>query len=222
MKRFIALWIIPLLMLPAAASAQQRDFNDFYRKYSGREGYTSIEITAEMARMLGNAVTSRTDNTRLGELLGDIRSIRIVVSKWLHDDYRSDMERLTSGGAYRLMSVVTRDGQTTRFYYTGNQRSGDAEFLMLSTGAAENVVVNIFGAFDIKDISQLSTLKISGLNRIDYPETPAEGTSSGSSSGSSATINVSESATVEVFGSDVGDNPRVTKSRTSQLSIKDR
>ena len=59
----------------------------------------------------------------------------------------------------RSTSSGTEEGQTTRFYIREAEFYDNSELLMLTYGAKETVVVNIYGKFDLKQVARLSTIR---------------------------------------------------------------
>ncbi|MEI3554146.1 MAG: DUF4252 domain-containing protein [Alistipes senegalensis] len=53
----------------------------------------------------------------------------------------------------------TEEGQTTKFYIREASVTENSELLMLTCGAKETVVVNIYGKFDLKQVARLSTIR---------------------------------------------------------------
>ena len=53
----------------------------------------------------------------------------------------------------------SRDGQVTRFYLRNAVPPGYSELVMLTSGPRETVAVNIYGRFDLKQVSRLSTIR---------------------------------------------------------------
>ena len=49
--------------------------------------------------------------------------------------------------------------QTTKFYIRETALSVKSELVMITYGAKETVVVNIFGVFDLRQVARLSTIR---------------------------------------------------------------
>lgn len=94
----------------------------------------------------------------LSKLLAGIRSIRILVADKPDETFCGEARRVAETGAYQLMSSLSEGEQYTCFYLYDGGRWGESEFLMLTFGHRENVVVEIVGVFDVRAVSRLSTL----------------------------------------------------------------
>ena len=73
----------------------------------------------------------------------------------------ADAENLATNPEYKCQLVMsgTEEGQTTRFYIREAEFYDNSELLMLTYGAKETVVVNIYGKFDLKQVARLSTIR---------------------------------------------------------------
>ena len=96
------------------------------------------------------------------ECLGGIEFIRIVaLDKGDGTQFVADAENLATNPEYKFQLVMsgTEEGQTTRFYIREAEFYDNSELLMLTYGAKETVVVNIYGKFDLKQVARLSTIR---------------------------------------------------------------
>lgn len=160
-------------LLPILACGQQRGFTAFYNQYSGREGFTTVEITGDMIRMMGNMIVEKGSDADLSRMLNGIKSIKIVVSEHFNEVFIADMNKIVVNSPYKLMTSIVQGAQTTKFYFIelvgAKKQSGEtlaSEFLMLSQGGEDNVLINIVGELDIKKISKLSNIKIGGMEKF--------------------------------------------------------
>ncbi|NLB03782.1 MAG: DUF4252 domain-containing protein, partial [Bacteroidales bacterium] len=88
MKKYI---IFLLLMLPLALTAQQKSFKLLFDKYSGKEGYTTVGLSADMLRMV-YSFSGEDSDPEMTKLLNDIKGISIVVSDRMSDEFIDDLE----------------------------------------------------------------------------------------------------------------------------------
>jgi len=169
MKR---IWIILLLaaVVPLAATAQKKsasktDFKAFYDQYSGRENFTAIEITGEMLKLFANDESAKAKSKT--NTFDGIDKIRIVVSEKPDPVFVEEIKRLPDRD-FTLMTTVTEGGQHVSFYHRPYPKHGHkSEFLMIVYGGKDNLALNITGEIDLKNISGLSGIRISGMDKLD-------------------------------------------------------
>lgn len=156
MKRFL---LFVILLLPCLARAQSGAVGTFFERYAAADGFTSVQLEPRMMRMMSRQAADRGDE-KLAQLLGDIRFIRIVALKGGDADrFVDDAERAIARAGLPLVTSSTEDGQTTRFYLREARLTDNSELVMITYGAKETVVVNIYGAFDLRQVMRLSSIR---------------------------------------------------------------
>lgn len=160
MKRILILILLSLPLFVRAQSASER----FFDHYSKAEGFACVQLERKMMRMMSRQAAEKGDE-KLAELLDGIQYIRIVALGGGSDTeaarFVADAEALasTEDAGYQLVMATSDAGQTTRFYLREAKFSFDSELLMLTYGEKETVVMNIYGMFDLKQVSRLSTIR---------------------------------------------------------------
>lgn len=123
------------------------------------DGFTSVQLEPRMMRMMSRQAADRGDE-KLAQLLGDIRFIRIVALKGGDAErFVDDAEQAIARAGLPLVTSSTEDGQTTRFYLREARLTDNSELVMITYGAKETVVVNIYGAFDLRQVMRLSSIR---------------------------------------------------------------
>ena len=157
MKRIL---ILLLVVLPFLARAQNVSWR-FFDRYSKAEGFSSVQLERKMMRMMSRQASERGDE-KLSELFRGLESIRIVaLDGGDGQQFMADAEALVNHANYHFQMVMSesRDGQVTRFYLRDAIPPGYSELVMLASGPKETVAVNIYGQFDLKQVSRLSTIR---------------------------------------------------------------
>lgn len=149
----IAFIIALLLLASGALRAQTKEFMRFYEKYSGLNGYTTIEISGAMLKAMGGNVTVSSDADGGAELMNRMDRMLLVITDTADEGFESDIRRMIEDGGYVRMTAVNDAGVMSRFYFiqTNGRRS---EFLMTVTGGGDNVIMSITG--DDLDVSQMT------------------------------------------------------------------
>lgn len=157
MKRIL---LFLLIVLPFLARAQNVSWR-FFDRYSKAEGFSCVQLERKMMRMMSRQAADKGDEA-LARLLDGIESIRIIALDGGDPaEFLQDAKELVDHAGYRFQLVMSEsaEGQMTRFYLRNAVPPGYSELLMLTYGPKETVAVNIYGMFDLKQVSRLSTIR---------------------------------------------------------------
>lgn len=136
-----------------------RAIDTIFSSFEGTPGFTSVTYGPEMLKM----ISGRSSDESVKELIGNLQLIRIIVTTGDNSGILSFLTRLsTIGDSYKLISSVTENEKKTQFFYKKEQ-TGLSSFLMISKENDKTTVLDIYGDFNVKDISKLSI--ISGAKR---------------------------------------------------------
>ena len=92
-------------------------------------------------------------------LMQGISSIRIIVADTLDRDFVAAAREVADKAPYQLLSSLSEEGQTARCYLAEGGRNGESEFLMVTYGPKETVVIDVVGTFDVTEVSRLSSFR---------------------------------------------------------------
>lgn len=113
MKRMLLL--IAAVTIAAAVSGQRTSLDDFFSKYSNRDGYTSVEINGSLLNFLGDSG----DADRAGNPVRKITSIRVVVREKdkfpAGEGLLTEIRGIIRRGRYDELMTVRDDGADLRF-----------------------------------------------------------------------------------------------------------
>ena len=154
MKRLL---LILILLLPRLAAAQSNSVDDFFSRYAAAEGFTSVQLEQKMMQLMSRQAAERGDKG-LAVLLKDIQYIRIIALKE-GDGGRFVRDAEAADRKFQPVTSGSENGQTTKFYIRETALSVKSELVMITYGAKETVVVNIFGVFDLRQVARLSTIR---------------------------------------------------------------
>ena len=148
------------LFLPNLVSAQSSFMNDFFKRYETAEGFSSVSLGAKMMQTMSRQAAEHGDKG-LAVLLEDIQYIRIVALAGGDGEQlvRDAEAAVASERKFREAASTTEDGQITKFYIRETALAVKSELVMITYGAKETVVVNIYGVFDLKQIARLSSIR---------------------------------------------------------------
>ena len=155
MKRLLLIFAL-CLFLPRSVSAQSSSVDNFFRRYDASEGFTSVLLEQKMSRQ-----AAQRGDKGLAVLLKDIEYIRIIALKGGDSGMlvRDAEAAVAADRKFQPVTSGTEDGQTTKFYIRETALSVKSELVMITYGAKETVVVNIYGEFDLKQVARLSSIR---------------------------------------------------------------
>ena len=154
MKRLLLIFAL-CLFLPRSVSAQSSSVDNFFRRYDASEGFTSVLLEQKMMQMMSRQAAQRGDKG-LAVLLKDIEYIRIIALKGGDSGMlvRDAEAAVAADRKFQPVTSGTEDGQTTKFYIRETALSVKSELVMITYGAKETVVVNIYGEFTRDPVRQ--------------------------------------------------------------------
>lgn len=135
--------------------AQTGPIDEFFGKYSEKEGFTYVTISSRMFRMIADL---NTDNDEADDLIHNLSSIKILTADSLHNknvNFYSELSGKINLSAYEELMVVKEGKDITKFLvkYAGDRIS---ELLVITGGPGGNSVISIKGSMNLKNISDLS------------------------------------------------------------------
>ena len=166
MKRMLFLFVLTLCT--AAISAQRDGLDNFFSRYSGLEGYTSVIINGSLFGLFAKI----DDDPELNELANKITSIRVISTESGKEhpgvSFASELGNVIRRGGYEeLVTVKSSDDDVLILVKTAGETI--REILIVSSGD-EEAVIHIKGSLRQRDIDNLSRTHIEGLEQLDMLE----------------------------------------------------
>lgn len=158
---------IPLLTTTVVAATPEQTtkaLDVFFAKYSGKKGYTTMELTSELLKAAYNS-PSNDSNKELGEMLEGVERMRIVIAEKSSAEFTVDVLDLPGKTDLKLVTNVNENGQKIKMYYkpavtASKGGKQNAEFLMFILSVKDNITIHITGDFDLKNVTKLGDLSI--------------------------------------------------------------
>lgn len=139
---------------PQIEKPSGRCIDSLFIRHSGEVGFSSVSYGDKMLSIMKASVAD--EGTR--RLLGQLKLIRILVCREQGGTEKLFLSELDSISArYGSISEVADDGKVTKFLLK-SEDGGLSSFLMISESADAVTALDIYGNFDVKDISRLSRL----------------------------------------------------------------
>ncbi len=157
-------FLLPLLVLPILLNAQKSPIDKLFKKYYGKEGFTTVLVNEEMFEVIAKMEKSE------GEIkgtLGKIERVRVIAQ----EDESAQIEGVNfmeelkgvEFEDYKELVVVREADQEV--LVLAKEANGKLAELLVLVGGEENVLVSIEGKFTMEDLEALSELE--GLDALD-------------------------------------------------------
>lgn len=156
------------LMISAMAFAQTAQIDQFFNKYEGKEGFTSVIVTEKLFALVASATT---DDADISNVIEGIKGIRILVyenaeGETKSADYYNEFMTTVGTNGYEELMKVNAEGEKVKLYGKNITGSTLNDMLMVCDADGEFVMISIMGAIDLSKISQISDIDIEGLDEL--------------------------------------------------------
>ena len=154
MKKFYML--VAMLLLSVSAFAQ--DGRSLYNKYSDYENVEAVYISPAMFRLIGKIpdIQMEGDNVNLAPVIKSLSGLYILTISDgnLAADLTADVNRFIQKGEYELLMEAKDNGEVTRMYTVGDERTVNS-FVLLSRDGAETNFICIDGTIPRDQLEDL-------------------------------------------------------------------
>ncbi|MCG8411798.1 MAG: DUF4252 domain-containing protein [Bacteroidales bacterium] len=165
MKKILIILII--FVCPVLAICQNTPVDDFFDKYSGKDGIISVYITSYMFSMFSNF---ESDDPEFDELVKNLKGIKILTTDDSYKDnvnFHDEIIKKLPMSVYKELMVVKEKDQDVKFLI--NEKDGKiSELLIIAGDDADNAIISIKGNIDLKNIYKLS--KLSNIENLKHLE----------------------------------------------------
>ncbi|MFW5700266.1 MAG: DUF4252 domain-containing protein [Cyclobacteriaceae bacterium] len=159
--------IISLILIPVTLTYGQGSVDNTFKKYSGLEGITSLQISGNMFKMLADMDTSDED---LKNIAGSVTSVQIIhasgnlVKEYDLDFYNEVLHDLPVKNYQELMRVNS-SGQQVLFLV--DELNGSVkELILLVGGGSDNALICIKGNIEMNKLSSLAGISAPGMDQL--------------------------------------------------------
>ncbi len=162
MKRMVL--TIGVIVFAATLTAQRQPADEFFARYSDREGYTTVVINGSLLGFLGQC---ESDDT--GNLLSKITSIRLVIREKdsfpVTEGFLPEIRNIIRKGRYEELVSVRNSGTDLRFMIK-SERDMVKEMLLVIDGD-DQAVIQIEGNMTRDEASRLFESDGKGLEILE-------------------------------------------------------
>lgn len=161
MKKLILL--ITALCMVTLISAQTNAIDEFFDKYSEKDGFTTVTISGKLLSLFAG----KKEKGEGSDIINRLTSIRIlsVDDSILNQsvNFYKEMGKKLNLSAYEELMLVKEGPDVTKFLI---KQKGDiiSELLMITGGPGNNTIISIKGDLDLKSLQELS--KDTGIDEL--------------------------------------------------------
>lgn len=162
-----------VLCMVTLLNAQTNAIDEFFDKYSEKEGFTTVTISSKLLSLFAG----KRDNVDGSDIIKRLTSIRIlsVEDSILNQsvNFYKELTKKLDIATYEELMVVKEGPDVTKFLV---KQKGDiiSELLVITGGPGNNVLISIKGDLDLKSLSELSNEtgidELKGLEKIEKKE----------------------------------------------------
>ena len=157
MKKIIAGLLIAVTSIySTVVIAQQDPVNSLFEKYAGKEGFTTVHLTGDLLKLAAK-MDSEDKNMNF---LSQITEINVLAQEGIEGqssglNFHSEIWPGLDKSAYKELLIVKEKDQDVKMLAREN---GDiiSEFLIIVSGLNENVLVQVKGNMNLKELDHLS------------------------------------------------------------------
>jgi hypothetical protein len=171
-SQIVKLIAIVVFLLPAMLQAQTT-IDKLYEKYAGQKGFTSINISPEMFKMLA-ALDTDNDSAELDneeQMLSKLSGLKMLIYEpgdGPKVDFANEVKSTIKMKDYSELMSVDSEDETVKFLVKKAPNNRFSEMLMIVLSSDETLVMSMTGNLDMATISSISkSLDIQGMDKLD-------------------------------------------------------
>ncbi|VAW28765.1 hypothetical protein MNBD_BACTEROID07-890 [hydrothermal vent metagenome] len=173
MKKFnIIIILFAMALLPQMTIAQTA-IDHLYEKYSGKPGFTSINISPAMFQLFSgvNASDSSPQAQKALDAMKQLKGLKMLVyepeDSTKVQAFYNEIKRTVPMNKYtELMSVNGEDGKIN-FLASQDKNGKIRELLMIIHGGDETMIMSLTGLIDMQTIAEISkSMNMKGMNDL--------------------------------------------------------
>ena len=155
-------------VISSFAIAQSTDLDQFFHKYEGKEGFTSVNVSEKLFSLCASALTS---DPEMQSMVDGFKSIKVLVYENAEgtprsgEFYKEASEAIPRSQYEELMTLNSEGEKVVMLGKLESEKVID-ELLFLCDADGEFVLVSIIGKIDMEKISKLSDMNIEGLDEL--------------------------------------------------------
>jgi hypothetical protein len=166
--------VIAMLLAPLAGFSQKGAADKIFDQYSGKDGFTSVDITKGLFELFADIDSDDPDFDDFQNAVKGIESMRLLAYSVKDNDgtvaekekFMNDIKNDVSLVDFDELMVV-RDKDKKVNFYAKSDKQTITEMIMIVDGADEAVLLSLYGDIDLNHIAKLgSSMKMGGMEYL--------------------------------------------------------
>lgn len=149
--------IIPILLVPLMLTAQTNAIDKLFKKYYGKEGFTTVLVNKDMFEVIANMEESKGE---IDGTLGKIKRVRVIAQEDEADvepvNFMDELKGVEFDDYKELVVVREADQEVL---VLAKEEDGRIQELLVLVGGEDNVLVSVEGNFTMKDLEALGEME---------------------------------------------------------------
>jgi len=144
--------------------AQNNAVQDIFDKYTGQEGFTSVQLGNGVLSLLSSLDK---DDPDLQKMAKSLHSLKILIAdeSASHINFEDELKGKVDFSGYKEMMTIKEKDENVRIL--ARENGGIIkELLMLVNGTDENVLIFMDGSFLLKDLASMGSLNVEGIDHL--------------------------------------------------------
>ena len=163
MKIFLTIALFAF-MTTGSVLAQKNAVQDIFDKYTGQEGFTSVQLGNGVLSLLSSLDK---DDPDLQKMARSLHSLKILIADESAPriNFEDELKGKADFDEYKELMTIKEKDENVRIMARENGGT-IKELLMLVNGTDENVLIFMDGSFLLKDLASMGSLNVEGIDHL--------------------------------------------------------
>ncbi|MCD4789719.1 MAG: DUF4252 domain-containing protein [Bacteroidales bacterium] len=171
-KTVLKITVLLFAFLPIVALAQKSPVDKLFDKYSGQDGFTSVDVAKGLFELFSEIDAEDEDFEDFQKAVEGVEKLRLLAcsddegEKNLKNNFYNDIMSSIPFDEYKVLMLVKDDDNDVKFY-AKNDNQVITEMLMVVDGDDEVVLLSLTGNIDLNHVAKLgSSMKLGGMEHL--------------------------------------------------------
>ena len=172
MRTLLKITVVLMALLPVTLLAQKGPVDKLFSKYSGEDGFTSVDIAKGLFELFSEIEADDPEFDEFQKAVEGIESLRLLAysikdgAENLKEKFYDDIKSSIPFDEYKELMVV-KDKDANINFYAKSDKQVITEMLMVVDGDDEAVLLSLIGNIDLNNVAKLgSTMKLGGMEYL--------------------------------------------------------